>query len=440
MRRLAILMVPLAAACARGGGGRSAEPAAALGFTPATVVSRATENGATPMFLSTPGGARVVSWVSAPGGGSDGRLHLSVTPPGAADALPTAEIVDPLGPIEAHGEAPPQLAADAEGRLFALYTVGKEVPGARFPVSALRLVRSEDGGRTWSAPVTVNEAGPRGAFGAHNFHAIAAAPDGRLVVTWLLNAKGTSGVALRRSSDHGRSWEPTRLVYAEPTCPCCRTAIAVGADGTMYLAWRAIFPGDVRDIVVMRSRDGGTTWDAPVRPKAQGWVFPGCPHAGPSLRVGADGVVHVAWWTGKAGEAGVWYARSADGGSSWQAQPIAAGERSAPAHVQLVPGPGGAVDVGWDDGHTALPRILLRRSRDGGATFGATERVSDDGQAATFPVLARVGDSLCVAWSQATAAAHRERLAKAVDMRDPRAVMRLPRVGQSEILVRMKGG
>jgi hypothetical protein len=51
-------------------------------------------------------------------------------------------------------------------------------------------------------------------------------------------------------------------------------------------------------------------------------------------------------------------------------------------------------------------------------------------------VLAVYGDSLAVAWSQSTAAEHRAKLARQVDMRDPKAVMQLPRVGQSEILVR----
>jgi hypothetical protein len=437
--------IPLLAALALGACARGERPAAGAGHEghgahgAPLVVSAATENGATPMFLTTGAGARVVSWVSAPGGGAEGVLHVSVTPRHGAAAEPTATIRDPLGPIEPHGEAPPQLAADSAGRLYALYAVGKEVPGSRFPVSALRLVRSEDGGRTWSAPVTVNEAGKHGDFGAHNFHALLALPDGRLVATWLLNERGQSGVALSRSADFGRTWEPTRMAYREPTCPCCRTAIAAGPDGALYLAWRAIFPGDVRDVVVMRSGDGGETWDAPVKPREDGWVFPGCPHAGPSLKVDAEGRVHIAWWHGKAGEAGVYYANSADGGRTFAAQPLAVGERSSPAHVQLALAPAGRVAVAWDDGHSALPRILLRRSADGGDRFAPEELLSDGEAAGTFPVLAVVGDSLCVAWSQMTEAAHREKLARAVDMKDPKAVMTLPRVGQSEIMMRMVG-
>ncbi|HWA40701.1 MAG TPA: hypothetical protein VG712_03760, partial [Gemmatimonadales bacterium] len=99
-----VLLSTLLAAC---GGGERQD----LAFTPARAVSQETANGATPMFLVTPTGDRVLAWVAAEGGGSDGRLYLSVTPAGAPAALPTVMLTDPLGPIEPHGEAPPRLAA-----------------------------------------------------------------------------------------------------------------------------------------------------------------------------------------------------------------------------------------------------------------------------------------------------------------------------------------
>ena len=426
-------LMPAAAALVTACGGLGAE--IPTRFTPARVVSQETENGATPMFLATPGGARVVAWVSAPDGGSDGSLHVSVTPAGAQAALPTVTVRDPLGAIQAHGEAPPQLAADAAGGISVLYAVGKEAPGERFPKSALRFIRSTDSGRTWSDPRTVNDGTD---FGSHNFHALTAAPDGSLLATWLDARRGKSGVWMSRSTDAGRTWEANRPIYTDPTCPCCRTSVAVAADGTIYVAWRAILPGDVRDVVVTRSSDGGQTWASPVRARSDDWVYPGCPHAGPSLEVDANGVVHVAWWTGKEGEAGVYYARSTDGAKTFVAQPIATGDRARPAHVQLAVA-GESVYLAWDDGLSAIPRVLLRRSLDGGGTFGAEELLSEPGVAASFPVLAVQGVSVAVAWSQTTAAEHQAKLASMIDMKDPKAVMPLPRVGQSEILVRVGG-
>jgi hypothetical protein len=428
MNRVLFLCITVvgAAACGR-------QPAESLDFTPARVVSHETENGATPMFLSTPKGARVVAWVSAPGGGPDGSLNLSVTPLGATEPLPTVTVRDPLGAIEAHGEAPPQLAADSAGAISVLYAVGKEVPGKRFPVSALRFIRSTDQGRTWSEPVTVNDGTE---FGSHNFHALTVAGDRMLLATWLDAREGHSGVWMSRSKDDGRTWESNRPIYSEPTCPCCRTSVAVAKGGTIYVAWRAILPGDVRDVVVTKSTDGGQSWAAPVRPRADDWVYPGCPHAGPSLEVDAEGAVHVAWWTGKEGEAGVYYARSEDQANTFASQGIQVGDRARPAHVQLAVAPEGRVYVAWDDGLSEMPRVLVRRSQDRGRTFGYAALLSQPGVAASFPVLAIYGDSVAVAWSQTTAAEHRTQLASRVNMDDPRAVQPLPRVGQSEILLR----
>ena len=111
----ATALLAAAVGCSRPG---AQEPAAGIDFAPARTVSSATENGATPMFLITPAGDRVLSWVSAPGGGSDGRLNFSVVPAGTAEALPVTALADPLGPIQAHGEAPPQVAVDSAGRIL----------------------------------------------------------------------------------------------------------------------------------------------------------------------------------------------------------------------------------------------------------------------------------------------------------------------------------
>ena len=100
-------------------------------------VSASTTVGAAPMFAVSPGGKRAVAWVSAPDGGTDGRLYVAI------GAAPT-ELRDTLGPIEPHGEAPPKLAYAADGSLYALYAVAKVIPGRRFPMSSLRLASAGD--------------------------------------------------------------------------------------------------------------------------------------------------------------------------------------------------------------------------------------------------------------------------------------------------------
>ncbi len=135
------------------GNAAAAMTAAAMtvAFDSARAISAMTVVGAAPILAIAPSGERATAWVSAPDGGTDGRLHVLVT--SATDSAGVVrELRDPLGPIEPHGEAPPKLAwvqnAAGQRTLGALYVVGRLVPGKRFPASALRFVRSEDGGST----------------------------------------------------------------------------------------------------------------------------------------------------------------------------------------------------------------------------------------------------------------------------------------------------
>lgn len=417
----AVLVVAVGA-CA--GGGDDATP-----FTPPAIVSEATANGATPMFAVTPEGGTVLSWVAASEDGVE-QLHVQVQRDDAGTT--TSTLTDPLGSIEPHGEAPPQVVVSPSGAIHALYTVGRDV-GRRFPESALRHARSDDGGLTWSEPSSVNTGE---VFGSHNFHALLAESDGSIRAAWLSSVGGSSAVWMRASRDGGDTWEVPVALHEAPTCPCCRTGLAVAPDGSLYASWRKILEGDIRDVTVARSDDGGRSWGDPVRPRADNWVFPGCPHAGPSLKVGGDGVVHISWWTGVKGEAGVWYASSSDRGTTWTSQPIAIGEESLPAHAQVALGDNGLVLVSWDDGLGARPVVKLRVSTDGGASFGRAMQLSDPAVAATFPVLALAGDSVLVAWTQVSDSVHRAMLADRPDMSHHDARMPLPRVGQQEVVVR----
>ena len=90
---------------------------AAPAFGSAERLSASTDAGTAPMFAVSPSGAESAAWVSAPGGGSDGRLYVSTS--GAAPA----ELKDPLGSIEPHGEAPPKVAYSRDGALNALFVV-----------------------------------------------------------------------------------------------------------------------------------------------------------------------------------------------------------------------------------------------------------------------------------------------------------------------------
>jgi hypothetical protein len=420
---MAALLAFSAAAC---------REAADADFGPAREVHAGSGPGATPVVAVAQDGRRAMAWIVAPDGGSDGRLAVSI------DHAEPILLSDPLGPASPHGEAPPKLAWDANGKLHAMYVVSRLVPGRRFPASALRLTSSSDGGLTWNDPVTVtDDDGSGDDFGSHNFHALHAASDGSLYAAWLDGRSGVSGSYISRSTDGGRTWSPDVRIAEGESCPCCRTAIATAPDGTLYVAWRTVLPGSIRDIVVASSIDGGATWRQPVRVYADDWMFDACPHAGPSLQVDDTGRLHAAWWTGKEGVAGVWYAHSDDGARTFST-PLALGaaEFSRPAHVQLALAGAGRVIAVWDDGTVRVPRVTMRMSRDSGRTFGPPIVLSDEAVAATFPVMGVHGDSVSVLWAQMGASDLEHADHSRPDMRDPSATMGLPTVGASQVIMR----
>ncbi|HET8769961.1 MAG TPA: sialidase family protein [Gemmatimonadaceae bacterium] len=413
-------------------------PTTDLQFDEPLVISAATGVGAAPMFAVAPDGREAIAWVSAEGGGTDGRLHVRVSDDGGASASSAGNqhstvLSDPLGPIEPHGEAPPKLAWSADGSLHALYVVGKVVPGRRFPVSALRHVRSSDGGATWSAPHTVTD--DTLVFGSHNFHALHAAAGGRVIAAWLDGREGQSAAFLARSTDGGLTWGANQRISMGEACPCCRTAIATASGGHVWVAWRAVLPGSIRDIVVAHSADGGATFGPAERVHADDWVFEACPHAGPSLITDSTGRPHIAWWTGREGRSGVWYARADEQGRF--GTPVALSEMGAmrPVHVQLAV-EGDIVAAAWDDAMTPVPRVMVRVSHDGGASFGAPAVLSAAGEAALFPVIGLVNGRLTVAWTQKAAEAHHHDGSTRPDMSKATAVMGLPEVGQAAVIVR----
>jgi BNR repeat-like domain len=419
MKRFSIILA-LIAGCAR-----SAGPT----FHAAEVLSVG-DAGTAPMFAVSSSGKEAVAWVSAPNGGTDGRLNVSI------DGDAPVVIRDSLGPIEPRGESPPKLAYSPDGSLSALYVVTRLVPGGRFPASALRFVHSADGGAHWSAPMTVTD---DSLFASHDFQALSAAPDGVLYASWLDGRLGKPTVYMTFSTDGGQHWMKNIRVMTGEACSCCRTAIAEAPNGGLYIAWREVFPGNVRDIVVARSPNRGFTWEDPVRVHADNWVFDGCPQAGagPSLQADGKGAVHIAWWTGKQGSAGVWYARSDDGALSFSVPiPLGVAEFSRPAHVQLaLGGQEGRLIAAWDDGTLATPRIVVRTSKDRGAHWSEPATLSDPqgARAAGFPVVAASRDRVAVAWSEQSLAASHDAHA---DTNDPHATIPLSSVGDARVVVR----
>ena len=150
---------------------------------------------------------------------------------------------------------------------------------------------------------------------------------------------------------------------AANVCFCCKTSVTTGPSGTVYVAWRHIYPVNLRDMAFASSADGGRTFSQPIRVSQDGWQLEGCPEDGPSIVSGHDGTLHIAWPTivdKSASRKGIFYSYSKDGGRTFAPRSrVDEGENvTNAAHPQIAVADG-RVAVIWDESTAAGPRVRL---------------------------------------------------------------------------------
>jgi hypothetical protein len=128
------------------------------------------------------------------------------------------------------------------------------------------VVRSTDGGYTFSLPLFVNEAcGPPPRFSLSAL--VASASDGpyRDRLYFACNLPGGHGVSVSHSADSGESWSEPMPIHATMDSTWSRKlmAAATNRDGVVAIAWRdgRHQPGtDCFDVYLTASLDGGATF------------------------------------------------------------------------------------------------------------------------------------------------------------------------------------
>jgi hypothetical protein len=169
-----------------------------------------------------------------------------------------------LNPVGLAGQL--WLAVDKSNGPFAdrIYVLASVGVNADNPCE-VHVVRSSDGGATWSAPKRVHD-DPRGAGVFHWFGTLSVAPNGRVDACWYANLRDPSAPdsALFYSASHngGQTWSPARQIseYFDPTIgfPVQQKIgdyIAMTSDDSgANIAYAATFNGE-EDIWFVRVQD-----------------------------------------------------------------------------------------------------------------------------------------------------------------------------------------
>ena len=249
---------------------------------------------------------------------------------------------------------------------FSVFRIG-DLPFFGVPIleTVIRLVRSNDGGKSWSEPINVSpvvrrifgatssepddegaagaplqepSSGPAGTKRVVQGSQPAVAPDGTLFVAWLDSTdddsmEGLAEVYVARSDDGGKTLStPVRTAaFNEPAFSPRKSffrywgsafpQLTVGPKGEVYVVYTAVPPdsrNDDGDIYFVRSLDNGDTWS---RPKALNADDTDRLQFFPSITADPDGNVHVMWGDMRDDRADtryhIYYTRSEDQGETW---------------------------------------------------------------------------------------------------------------------------
>jgi hypothetical protein len=373
---------------------------------------------------STPWVAAAGSFVAAAWGATaDGRadVFVAVSRDGGRSFGPPVQVNLVPGEARLGGEFPPRVllapaAREAVPEIVVLWV-------ARGTTTEIRTARSRDGGTSFEKPTTLQSSG---AAGDRGWPALALDARGAAHAIWLDHR----GLAARRSSgasgadphggaahDGATTAQGSALYYAstggtaagersiaESVCYCCKTALAAGPGGTLFAAWRHVYPGNLRDIAMAVARDGGQSFSPPARVSEDGWSINGCPDDGPSIAADEGGTVHIVWPTvipGQEPEGALFYASTRDGQHFTPRLRIPTLGSRKPSHPQIVAAATGRIVVAWDESISGRRVAAMRevRLRPGGdRAFGEVVTIAPAG-AAEHPVVAATGDGFVVVWS-----------------------------------------
>jgi hypothetical protein len=344
-----------------------------------------------PALTVTPDGTVFITWAAEEG--HDTNAYVAKV----GDAAAPARVNPPGLPVESLHHSP-LVAAAPGGILYVSWSSDRPKPAGVIFASDLRLSRSRDGGRTWEGHLRVNEDRDI----SHSFEGMAVTGDGAVVMSWIDSREGGDKAAtwVTRVLDGGTRAEPSARLDGD-TCVCCRVAVGAGADATVAAPWRKVFAGDVRDMVLSLSRDGGRTFGAPLRVHDDGWKITGCPHRGGQVALDGKGTVYAAWYTeGTKGVPAMLFSSAPGGRAFGRPQRVNPPSGTIPDQIRLAVNDKGAVVLVWEDATAVRRRILLRASVDGGRTLGPVQVLSRAIKTYMPDVTALPDGDFVVAWHE----------------------------------------
>jgi hypothetical protein len=195
-------------------------------------------------------------------------------------------------------------------------------------------------------------------------------------VMWYDLRNGAGEIYYKRSTDAGLTWgDDIRLT--DNSGVSGHPSVTVSGQ-IVHVVWEDETIGNYK-IYYKRSTDGGTSWEADVQltnNSAISWR--------PSVSVSGS-VVHVVWTDKRDGANGdIYYKRSTNEGVSWETDIRLTNDPSASSNCSVNVS-GQVVQIFWNDDRDGNYEIYNKRSTDGGASWTTDLRLTNDSDVSNYP-------------------------------------------------------
>lgn len=213
----------------------------------------------------------------------------------------------------------------------------------------------------------------------------------RVMVTWTDNRDGNYEIYFKRSDDGGITWSLDSRLTNNSALSDYPSIDAAGNN--IIIVWQDLRDGNL-EIYCKRSTDGGLTWETDNRltNNSSFSEYPAVTISGAK--------VNVAWEDNRDGNKEIYSKYSPDGGATWSADNRLT-NNSSPSTSVSVTSEGDFVDLTWSDQRDGNWEIYYKYSADGGITYTADSRLTNASGNSWYPSIVTDGSFIHICWQDA---------------------------------------
>lgn len=312
----------------------------------------------------------------------------------------------------------PAIAVGSNGNWLAHYL---EKSGEGTYAYDVKVLQSNDQGKSWSAPRTLHDDGKQA---EHGFVSMLPYKN-NFFITWL---DGRNTVSEAGTTDHGHAdgdhgsahgAMTLRAAIIDPkgnkieeweldsrVCDCCQTTAAITDQGPVVI-YRDRTENEIRDMSIVRWT--GNTWTASQPIHNDHWKIAGCPVNGPKV-AGSENTLAVAWFSAPEGNAQVKLAFSTDGGATFE-KPVQIDSGKTIGRVDVLLLSKEVAMVSWMEGNN-IKAIKVNKDEVIGNPIIIGS--SSESRSSGFPKMTKNGDDVIFAWTD-----HNEKIVKTAVLNNP---------------------